>query len=111
MYEVNLIWYVYEEVGASQSYPNLCSSHKPSESPSSKDILSVRLGSHPYDHWPQWEVLKHMISVQRRSAMRMKWVGYPNHNMQHHASQKPSESPTPATVCETTHYQVGVASS
>jgi hypothetical protein len=38
--------------------------------------------------------------------MSMKWVGFPNHNLQHIASENPSECPTATTVCETMHLSV-----
>jgi hypothetical protein len=44
--------------------------------------------------------------------MSMKWVGFPNHNLQHIASEKPRDSPTANTVtvtdCETKHIRLGV---
>ena len=48
--------------------------------------------------------------------MSMKWVGFPNHNLQHIASEKLRDSPMTATVHLSTVtvrpsiYQVGVAS-
>jgi hypothetical protein len=43
------------------------------------------------------EVLKHYIYVQKIPAMSMNWVACLNHNLQHDASENPSESPTATT--------------
>jgi hypothetical protein len=47
------------------------------------DQAYIRLGLHPYDHWQQQQVLKHIIYVQGRCAMNMKWVGCLKHILTH----------------------------
>ena len=54
----------------------------------------IRLGLHPYDHMPQYKVLKVFIYVWQRSDMSMKWVRCSYHNLQYIASEKPRELPT-----------------
>ena len=54
----------------------------------------ITVGLLPYDHQPEWELLKHFIYVWSRSDMSMKWMRCPSHNPQHATSEKPSESPT-----------------
>ena len=54
----------------------------------------IRLGLHPYDHMPQYKVLKVFIYIWQRSDMSMKWVRCSYHNLQYIASEKPRELPT-----------------
>jgi hypothetical protein len=56
-------------------------------------------------------VLKHIIYVGTRPDMSRKWVGRPNHNLQHDPSEKSSESPTAnvSVSVRPSSYQAGVA--
>jgi hypothetical protein len=79
------------------------------------DPAYIRLGLHPYDHWPQNMIRKHFIYVCRRSDMSLKWVGCFNHFPTHATSEseKPRESPT-STDTDTeavrpSIYQAGIA--
>ena len=45
--------------------------------------------------------MKHIIYIWTWSSMSMNWAGCLNHNLHHNPSEKPRESPTTATDCET----------
>ena len=72
-------------------------SERPSESPTAATVMwdhaHIRLRLCPHAHQPQWKMLKRIIYVWSWPDMSMKWVGSLNHNLQHAASERPSESP------------------
>ena len=45
--------------------------------------------------------MKRIICIWTWSSMSMNWAGCLNHNLHHNPSEKPRESPTTATDCET----------
>ena len=49
---------------------------------------------HPYGHPPHIKHFKHLFYVWSESGMSMKWMGGPNHILQHVPREKPTENPT-----------------
>ena len=49
---------------------------------------------HPYGHPPHIKHAKHLLYVWSESGMSMKWMGGPNHILQHVPSEKPQHNPT-----------------
>ena len=93
MYEVDLIW-VWSGVGVVIiTYSTIQWETK--RIPYYHFSLSIRLGLHPYDHQPQYKVLKHIIHVWSRPDMCMKWVRCLNRILTHATSEKRRESPLP----------------
>jgi len=93
------IIYVWSRSGRSMKRmggPNHILQHVPSEKPRQNPTTQPTpfWSVHPYGHPPYIKHAKHLLYVWSRSGKSMKWMGGPNHILQHVPSEKPTENPT-----------------
>ena len=91
--------YVWSRSGRSMKRmggPNHILQHVPSEKPRQNPTTQPTpfWSVHPYGHPPYIKHAKHLLYVWSRSGKSMKWMGGPNHILQHVPSEKPTENPT-----------------
>ena len=95
-------------IGGPNYILQLVPSEKPTQYPTTQLTLAewwYGMVLHPYSHPPHIKHAKHLLYyVWIQSGMSMKWMGGPNHILQHVPSEKPTENPT--TVGPPTKYWV-----